>query len=275
MKKTIISLVFIIAVVITCFFLGWAQFKLPIGSVGVLRSGTHGTDGKVILPGEIRWVWYKLIPKNAVVCAFYINEIQVPIEISGMLPSGTVYSALVGLKTDFSYNFYGTLSYMLKAESLPALADKENLLNQEDLDSYLSRFNETLQTQVRRLIMEYTENEKVLKEAQETGTIRGLESELRNAFPDIEVRSCTFKAVRFPDLILYDEVRRLYRDYLAAQRREVRDEMVTIAAENIKNLRRLDELAAYGDLLTRYPVLVQYLALEKGLTPAGFAASGK
>jgi len=275
MKKAIISLVLTFAVAIACFFLGWLQFNLPIGSVGVLRSNTHGTDGKIILPGKVRWVWYKLIPKNAVVSAFYLNEIQIPIEISGTLPSGAVYSALVGLKTDFSYTFSGALSYKFKAEALPALADRENLLKQEDLERYLPQFNETLKTQVRRLISEYAENEKALKEAQETGTIRGLELELRNAFPDIEIRNCTFKSVRFPDLILYEEIRRLYRDYLAAQRREVRDDMVTIAAENIKNLRRFDELAAYGDLLTRYPVLLQYLALEKGLSPSGFAATGK
>jgi len=275
MKKAIISLMLTLAAATACFFLGWVQFNLPLGSVGVLRSNTHGTDKKVILPGQVRWAWYKLIPKNAVVSAFYLNEMQIPIEISGTLPSGAVYSALVGLKTDFSYTFSGALSYKFKAEALPALADRRNLLNQEDLERYLSQFSEALQTHVRRLLMEYAENENALKEANETGTIRGLELELRNAFPDIEIRNCTFKAVRFPDLILYEEIRRLYRDYLAAQRREVRDEIITIAAENIKNMRRFDELAAYGDLLTRYPVLIQYLALEKGLSPSGYAAAGK
>lgn len=251
--------------------MGWTQFNLPIGSVGVLRSSSHGTDSKVIQPGKIRWVWYKLLPKNAVVTPFFLKETQIPLEISGSLPSGAVYSALVGLKTDFSYAFSGALTYKLKAETLPALAERENLLKQEDLDNYLTQFNGEIQTRTRRLLMEYAENEKALKEAQDTGTIRGLESELRSVFPTIELRSCTFKSVRFPDLILYDEIRRLYRDYLAAQRKEVRDDMITIAAENIKNLRRFDELAAYGDLLTRYPVLLQYLALEKGFSPSSFA----
>jgi hypothetical protein len=267
MKKTIISLFLGLAVAITCFFMGWAQCGLPIGAVGVLRSNTHGTDGGVILPGKIRWVWYKVIPKNAVVSAFFLNEAQIPLEISGTLPSGAVYSALAGLKTDFSYSFSGALTYKLKAHSLPTLAEKENLMEQADLDRYLLQLNGKIQTHVRRLLMEYAENEKALKEAHDTGTIRGLELELRGAFPNIELRSCAFTAVRFPDLILYDEIRRLYRDYLAAQRREVRDDIVTIAAENIKNMRRFDELAAYGDLLTKYPVLIQYLALEKGFPP--------
>jgi hypothetical protein len=62
---------------------------------------------------------------------------------------------------------------------------------------------------------------------------------------------------------LYDEVRKLYRDYLAAQRNEVKSETVLLAAENIKNRLRFDELTAYGELLTKYPILLQYLALEK------------
>jgi len=264
MKKALFSLILICAVAAAVFFLGWAQFSLPAGSVGVLRSKTHGVDGEVILPGNVRWVWYKLIPTNAEVGVFYLDEVQIPIEVSGVLPSGDVYSSLVGLKTDFSFAFSGTLSYRIKAEFLPGLAERENLLDQEDLDHYILRLNGEVDTHLRRLLWKYGENEKVLQEAEETGSIRGLETELRAAFPHIELRSCTIKTISFPDLILYDEVRRLYRDYLAAQRREVRDETVAIAAENIKNRRRFDELAVYGELLTKYPVLMQYLALEKG-----------
>jgi len=269
MKKALFSLILLCAVAATGFFLGWAQFNLPAGAVGILRSKTHGVDKEVILPGKISWVWYKLIPTNATVSVFFLNDVQLPIEISGTLPSGDVYSALAGLKTDFSFGFSGSLSYRLKAESLPALAERENLLDQEDLDRYLLRLSGEVDNHVRRLLWAYGENEKSLKEAQETGTIRSLERELRTAFPQAELRSCIIKTIRFPDIVLYDEVSRLYRDYLAAQRREIRDEVALMAAENIKKLRRFDELTVYGELLTKYPVLLQYLALEKGFSLSG------
>jgi len=268
MKKALFSLILLCAVAAAVFFLGWAQFSLPAGSVGVLRSKTHGVDGEVILPGKVRWVWYKLIPTNAVVNVFTLNDVQIPIEISGVLPSGDVYSSLVGLKTDFSFHFSGSLSYRLRAESLPDLAERENFLDQEDLDRYIVRFSRDVDNHLRRFLL-WAEKEKILQEVQETGTIRGLEAEFRKAFPQAELCSCTVKSISFPDLILYNEVRQLYRDYLAAQRREVRDETAAIAAESIKNHRRFDELAVYGELLTKYPILMQYLALEKGFLLSG------
>ncbi|MDR2701896.1 MAG: hypothetical protein LBB72_05660 [Spirochaetaceae bacterium] len=264
MKKTVFSLILLLGTAIVVFFLGWAQYGLSPGSVGVLRSKTHGVDGEAIQEGKLRWVWYKLIPNNAALSVFFLNDVELPIDVSGMLPSGDVFTSFVGLKSDFTFAFSGSLTYRLKAESLPALVEKENLLNQEDLDNYLALLNDKIQTHVQGLLWVYGENDKIMKEAQETGTIRALEAEFRNAFSQAELRDCTVKTLHFPDHILYDEIRKLYRDYLAAQRGEVRNDIASLAAENIKNRRRLDELAAYGELLTKYPVLLQYLAMEKG-----------
>jgi hypothetical protein len=263
MKKRFFSFILLLAIAVVVFFLGWAQFGLSPGSVGVLRSKTHGVDGEAIQEGKVRWVWYKLIPNNAALSVFFLNDVQVPVEVSGTLPSGEVYASLLGLKSDFTFDFSGSVSYRLKPESLPALAKQENLLNQEDLENYLLQFNEKIQTHIQGLLWEYGENENNLKEAQETGTIQVLEAEFRSAFTQVELRNCTVNTLHFPDYILYYEIRKLYQDYLAAQRDEVRNETTLLAADNIKNIRRLDELTAYGELLTRYPVLLQYLALEK------------
>ena len=86
------------------------------------------------------------------------------------------------------------------------------------------------------------------------------------AFPDIEISACSVKTLRFPDFVLYNEVRQLYRDYLTAQRTDLRDAIGLIASQNIQNRRRMDELSNYGELLTKYPILIQYLALEKGIS---------
>jgi len=263
-KKPVFTFILLLGTAIVVFFLGWAQYGLSPGSFGVLRSKTHGIDGKVIREGSIRWVWYKLIPKNATLSVFFLNDMQVPVEVSGTLPSGDVYTSFVGLKSDFTFSFSGSISYRLKPESLPELVERENLLSQEDLDKYLTLLDEKIKTHVQGLLWTYGEDETILKEAQETGTIRALEAEFHNAFPQAELKNCTVETLHFPDLVLYDEVRKLYQDYLAAQRGEVRNETAVLAAENIKNRRRLDKLAAYGELLTKYPVLLQYLALEKG-----------
>jgi hypothetical protein len=187
-------------------------------------------------------------------------------ELSGVLPSGEIYSAMAGLKTDFSYAFSLSVSYRLKGESLPALCEGENLLDQEDLDRYLEKLSGEIESRVRTLLWAYGKNEGALREAQQTGTIRTLENQLRADFPHTENLVCGIKNLKIPDFILYDEARGLYRDYLNAQRTRFQDTIAVMAAENIQSRRRMEELTAYGELLSKYPVLIKYLALEKGIS---------
>ncbi|MDR2470994.1 MAG: hypothetical protein LBD09_02655 [Treponema sp.] len=262
MRKTIITLALLLAVSAAALYFGWAQAEVPPGSWGVLRSKTHGTGGEVIRDGRFRWVWYKLIPRNVSVAVFTLRDMTIPLELKGTLPSAETYAALAGLTTDFSYRFSLSLTWRFRGESLPALTERENLLTQADLDRALGRLSGEIETHARTLLWAYGENEAVLKEGRETGTIAAMKTELEKAFPAVEILSCRAEALTIPDFILYEEVRNLYREYLAAQRGEVRGEIALMSARRVRNRRRFEELAEYGELLTKYPVLLDYLALE-------------
>jgi hypothetical protein len=265
--KKFITLIILLGALGAVLYLGWVQVSVPVGSYGVLRSKIYGTDNELIQDGKFRWIWHKLIPNNVTIVVFSINNITIPFEFSGILPSGDTYSALAGLKTDFSYSFSGSITYKIKAESLPALSERENLLSQEELDAYLSRLSGEIENYINALLWAYGENETILKEAGETGVIKALEEALVSGFPEIEILGSTVKTLRFPDFILYNEIRQLYRDYLTIQRADLQNAIERMAAENIENRRRINELAGYGELLTKYPVLLQYLAIEKGNAP--------
>jgi hypothetical protein len=94
-----------------------------------------------------------------------------------------------------------------------------------------------------------------------------LEKDIASSYPDIEILVSSVKTLHFPDFVLYNEVKELYRDYLAAQRTGLKQSVGQMSIENLQNRRRFDELQSYGELLTKYPVLVQYLAIEKGIAP--------
>jgi len=266
--KTIITLILLLAAGGAVFFLGWAQYDVPAGSYGVLRSKTHGTSSELIKEGRLQWIWYKLIPSNVTIAVFSIHENSVSVDFSGILPSGNVYSALAGLKTNFPYSFSVSVSFKIKSESLPALAERANLLTQEDLDVYCSHLSEDIENHIRIMLWAYGKDEKILKEAQETGTIRGMERDLASVFPEVEIVSLSIKTVEFPDYALYNEVRLFYQAYLSAQRTDLRNEAGQLSMESIKKRRRLDELADYGELLSKYPILLQYLELEKRVPAA-------
>jgi hypothetical protein len=265
--KKVLTILILLGLAGTCFYLGWAQFQVPPGSYGVIRSKTHGTDDNVVRPGEFRWVWYKLIPTNTTVQVYTLPEQSFPVEISGKLPSGDVYSAMAGLRTDFSYELKGSVSWSLRPDVLPRLVERRNMAFQDDLDAYAKTLSLEIESRVRQNLWSYAETEAVLDQVRTIGSIPELEQELKAAFPDTENLTLRLEIINFPDFVLYKEVRGLYEDYIAGQRRSLGADLGRMAEETIAAKRRFEELSLYGELLSKYPILLQYLALEKGFPP--------
>jgi hypothetical protein len=265
MKKFFV-LVFLVVLAGGAFFLGWAQLTVPPGSYGVMRSKTHGIDPRLIREGEFRWVWYKLLPTNAVITVFSLSPVDCPVEIHGTLPLADSYMSLAGIKADFSYEINGSISFTLKPDSLPSLVAGEALEDQNALDNFEERLAGKIKTFAVERLRAYAED------AEEIGDVLGfssapqLEEEILQEFPDIENLSCGFYGVRFPDFDLYRLLKTIYEDYLEQQRAILREDIAVSAGRHMASRLRFDELEKYGELLTRYPALLQYLALENGIS---------
>jgi hypothetical protein len=248
-----------------CFFQGWVQFHLPAGSFAVLRSKTHGVDSRVIREGEFRWVWYKLLPTNVTVQTYQLKEIAVPVKVKGSLLSADTYAAFAGVKADFSFEFDGTVFCSPRPSSLPDLVKNHIINSQEDLNARQERVSREIENVIRERLWSYAGQESILEEARVKGRISVLERELAEAFPDMADWNCSITTLHVPDLALYTDIKALHEDYLAAQKKLLEDDISAAAGKSIASRQRFDELALYGELLTKYPVLLNYLALEKGL----------
>jgi len=267
MKKFFFVLLLLLLLGGMVFFLGWAQLTVPPGSYGVMRTKTHGLETKVIRDGEFRWFWYKAIPTNAIVSVYTINPVKRSIKSSGVLPSGDVYTALAGLSADFSWEISGEISFTLKPESLPQFTEKENINNDEDL----RKAEENLAAKIENLAIQRLRDYASNANGEEIDTVAfaasnpKINSEIQSLIPEIENLNCTFQFVRIPDYALYKSLFSLYQEYLAKQN-EVLSVGVVNEAERRINLRtRMEELAQYGELLTKYPILIQYLSMEKDI----------
>jgi hypothetical protein len=263
MRKIVTTLFILIILGGVIFFFGWVQFRVPPGSFGVMRSKTHGLDPSVLREGEFRWEWYAAIPTNAEITIFTLGAIERPVQIKGDLPSGNMYSTFAGLPMDFSYEFSGSLSFSLKAESLPALVAERGLTDQEDLEVFGGHLaDEIASFAVRRLGL-YVEEGEAGADLLNSGAIARLQADFLGEYPDIENLFCNIHTARMPDIALYRSARRLYEDYLAGQQRMLETELTVSANRHLSAQFRLDELAKYGELLTKYPVLLQYLAMQR------------
>ena len=265
MKKFLFFLLFLAVLGGAVFFLGWAQLTVPPGSYGVMRSKTHGLDNQIIRDGEFRWVWYKLIPTNANVSIYTIEPVKHSIRSSGSLNSGKIYASLAGLEADFSWEITGELSFNLRPEILPELTDREKIQDNDGLREAEKNIAARIEAIVLNRIRAYAEDgdERRMESIIMAASIPELNREIERAFPEIENLNCTLRTVRYPDFTLYQSVRLLYREYIERQNAILSPGVGAEADRRINSRLRMDELTMYGELLTKYPILLDYMILEK------------
>ncbi|GHV13659.1 hypothetical protein FACS189491_08900 [Spirochaetia bacterium] len=264
MKKFFVFLVVLLILGGAGFFLGWAQLTVPPGSYGVLRSKTHGLDSRLIREGEFRWVWYKLIPTNVTIQLFTPNRIEKTFTFRGNLPSGDVYAAFSSLNADFSYELSANFSFNIDGDALIPLVTEKNLSGQEDLSAYEESLAAEIEAFIRSQLEILEGDEAELKAILNAGSSSRLEDTVKRAFPQARNFSCRIPGAVFPDFVLYRQVRGVYEDFLAKQREYLAAGMEMGVEKQLDSRFRFDELARYGELLTKYPVLLQYLAIEQG-----------
>jgi len=265
MKKFFITLLILLIIGGVGFFFGWVQFQVPPGQFGVISSKTHGIDSKLVRSGEFRWIWYKLIPSNVNIAIFNLQHTKFPLSFNSNLPSGNTYASFAGLSNaDFSWNLTGEIAFNIKPESLVRLTTEFNLTGQDDLNKYLARIASDIEILILRTLSsvstaeESTRIEQIL--AGNNDEI--MEHEIRTAFPEINDFSLIIHSVKFPDFILYKQLRFMYEDFLTKQREYVTSAFAQRAENHIETQLRLDELERYGELLTKFPVLLEYILLE-------------
>jgi hypothetical protein len=262
-KSSSVLMIFVIIVFLglggAAFFQGWVHLAVPPGSYGVMRTKTHGIYPVLIQDGEFRWVWYKLIPTNAVISVYSPNRVERSFTLSGTLRSADLYRRFTSAGADFSYELNGSFAFQLDPESLPALTESRGIAGQDDLERLEESTAIELESFIGQCFNEYQAESGTFSDAAFSERVK---MEIPAAFPRIGDFDITLNMVKFPDFALYDSLRLLYQDYLTRQRELLTEDIQEAALRKVTTQTRLDELAEYGELLTKYPILLQYLGLE-------------
>ena len=264
MKKFIFILFLLIAIGGTVFFIGWTHLTVPPGSFGVMISKSHGMEERVIHDGDFSWLWYKLIPTNTEIRVFNIRPHRKNIHSSGSLISGQTYSTLAGLDADFTWEISGELSFSIRPEILPGLVRSHYLVNDDDLRNYESDLATRIETMLLGRVKTLADsgNQRAIESLLLTGSLPELETEIQRAFSQIENLHITFRVLRLPDFSLYQSVMALYNEYLQSQSVFLNEELLREAQTRINTRIRLDLLSQYGRIMTEYPILLDFLAMD-------------
>jgi len=257
MKKFFVTLLFLIILAGLAVFFGWAQAGVPPDAYGIIRSKSHGIYPHLVMPGEFRWVWYKLIPTNTQTAVFRLNPVNREFSAKSTLPSGAVYAAFAGIGGDFSWEISAAVSFSLRPEALFPLVTDLNIGTQEELEQYES----TIAEQIEAFILRRMEP---LEALLADGESPELERDIQREFPSITDVAIRVKSAKSPDFALYQQVKELYTAFTALQKEIMSGELREKAKSRIESYRRFDELEQYGALLTKYPILLDYLRMGSG-----------
>jgi hypothetical protein len=254
----------LIALAAAVFLLGWAQLAVAPGRVAVLRSKTGGVHPLVIRHGEFQWLWERLLPTNATMLEFSLERAARPLSVVGELPSASLYAAFLDDAADFSYRIEGVVSFLPRAESLPSLTASGQIADQASLASWMEREAAAVADFAVRRVLSYAEDAGELERLSVASANPRLIADIERTFPHIEHVSCAFTSVHLPDFELYEIAKALYREYSETKRSALARRADDAAAATVQASLRFEELERYGELLSRYPVLLKYLAIEAG-----------
>lgn len=271
MKKFFITLLFLIIAGGVVFFFGWISIQIPPESYAVISSKTSGIEEDVIGPGEFAWRWERLIPTNAKIHVFNPEPKNSTITVSGKLPSGDLYAQYLQGSPSFNWEITLYASYKIKPESFPKLLQEEKI-GSENIDSLYNGIAEKIRGFVYPYITDF------FRQAGSSGTtipsFNDLEeiliSRLNDEFENVQFDDLHIQSSDLPDISLYQKGK---DNYLTLTEREnaIRlKELEKATAEGVTEAGRIDILREYGELLTDYPVLLDFLELQgtfEELTP--------
>jgi hypothetical protein len=254
MKKFVVLLIILILLGGAGFFIGWAGLTVPVGSVGVLRSKTHGVDPAVVKEGEFRWVWYRLIPTNTQIITFALKPKTGSFEISGQLPQGDTYR-MFAKNANFAWRLGLAYSFTIEPDNLPTLTRDRGIENEDDLEAYEADIASGIENRAQKL--------SVTEELFENLSSPAFENEVRAAYPEIDFLEFRWEARAVPDFTLYEAGKDLYNQFIERQKAMLEPDVIEEASRNITNQFRFGELERYGELFSKYPSLLDYIQLEQ------------
>ena len=277
MKKFITWMILLIMLAGAGFAAGWIQFRIPAGSYGVYVTKTRGWRPLVLEPGRFSWTWEALIPTNLRLFRFTVEPRTEAVTFVGSLPSSDLYAGFAVGNPDFSYDITCTISASIRPEALPGVAESQKIETQESLDQWLVERIRTAGETLRGLLLSRSSDpawiSEVLRadpEAEET-----LVELVSAGAPELEIHSVAIRSLKVPDLDLYRAVKSKYLSFLESEESALSRILEKEAQARAQDELRLESLERYGQLITKYPKLIDFLAVENRTDAALLEALGK
>lgn len=234
------------------FYLGWSQFKVKPGDVGIMVSKTGGTNHEPVTHERFSWNWEFLIPTNASLLTFTPKPYTFEKSVGGILPSGKEYEKVYGGAVDFSYSFVFSITLKCTAEQIASLVAANEISSQDDLERFLERMaslvcaaaaNAGISALEKGEVSSVQDAKSIIEEAAESG-----------------VKNCSLESLELlshsvPAIALYKNAMASYDDFVKKLEESISEEARISAEESSRFSSSIKKMEILGDTLKKYPEL--------------------
>jgi len=260
MRRFAVTLAALVVFGSAIFVIGWLPVRVRPGSYAVIVTKTGGVDPTVLAPGRFRWSAAAFLPTNVRLITFSPASAERRVELSGTLPSAAAYSAFMAGEPDFSYAMTIRLIASPRPAALPELFGRWGIADDAALAAWLDTEIDLAAAEVRGAVSGMKGGPAVV----DGPSLVALVASRR---PLLDVRDVEVLSSHVPDMSLYDDARRLYAAYIERFRASVEPALAAASSKSAAEQVQIDVLKRYGELLERYPTLIDYLAIQAGLPP--------
>ena len=270
MKRAIIFFALLLLLCGAVLYLGWIQRSLSEGHLALGFSKSRGWEERIFEPGRFDFRWERLFPGAYSLHLFPPRQFPLSFSIRGELPSGAVYAEVLDSKPSFSYEIALELVVGFQKESFPALVKAESLTPM-NLEGWMEGKKHEIQQELTARILQVG-IPRILEAASTDTSIKVSWQEIlretvlkgwEERFPSLALLSLSFPKIAIPDKELYLKGKSLYLTVEQAKQETLIAESKKRLIEELTERRRLESLKKYGELLKTYPLLIEYLAIEK------------
>ena len=267
MKKFIFWLIFLIIIAGVVGYFGW--IRVPENNVALGFSTITGYDASFMESGKLNWRWQKLVPKCYSLKLYQLETQNADISVAQTLPSGDLYASGMTGNPDFSFSVKYAINYKIKEDSLYGMATSGEL-GDGGLDAFYADIKEKIQNAASSLLGEEMAKAMSGSTFSQKALEDGVKARIGQQLSDIEIISFDTVEAKFPDIELYKAAKAKYledqekkQEMAAQQEKETTD-------FNAKIDQRIELLKKYGELLTQYPILIEYFkSKNESLLPEG------
>lgn len=267
------SFLIILTMALFVFWKGWIQNKIGEDEAGLVFTkltypmDQGGFDTEITTNDGFHWRWENIIPTNLTLYLYPLSPRTVQVSSQGTLPSGDIYLSFIEEQDQnrFNWDLSFELTYRLNSQLIPDLAIKKGIIPDSIEDFFASE-----QGSIERELYNYLKDFDLASNPDQLKTV---EISIQEKHPFVEILSLSPQKVVLPDLVLYEKSRDLYFAFLD-QRNSALEEMISqVAPKTAVNDEKMQIMEEYGKLLTQYPILIDFFALDNenefGYVPPG------